>query len=73
MQKNTLGWIDSLYSEVNPDFISNPYPIEGARYPMVWDESSWDHSFYELYRELGALRKSYRKVHRRGCGGHGDQ
>ncbi len=40
----------------------HPKSVEGARFPMVWDNSSWDMSIYELYRDLGAMRRTYRRI-----------
>jgi alpha-glucosidase len=36
--------------------------MEGARFPMQWDRSSWNMEIFELYRDLGKLRKKYRKL-----------
>lgn len=37
--------------------LAGPYgSTERARYPMQWDESSWNSSFFSLYTELGAMR-----------------
>lgn len=32
---------------------------ENCRYPMQWDRSKWNMSFYDLYCSLGRLRASY--------------
>ncbi len=40
----------------------HPRSVEGSRYPMDWDESSWDMRFFELYSSLGALRETYRDL-----------
>lgn len=40
--------------------LRGPYgTVERARYPMQWDESKWNHDFYDLYAQLGLLRKTY--------------
>ncbi len=31
--------------------------VEGARYPMCWDESAWDMDTMEVYRSMAMLRK----------------
>ncbi len=33
--------------------------MEGARYPMQWDTHQWDRRFWDLYVELGQLRKEH--------------
>ena len=39
---------------------------EGARHSMRWDRKDWDQRFFQLYRDLGALRKD------KSCLGYGD-
>ncbi len=40
--------------------LAGPYgSVEDARYPMQWDNQTWDTRFYELYSTMGDLRKRY--------------
>jgi alpha-glucosidase len=36
--------------------------MEGSRFPMQWDHDSWDMEIFELYRGLGTLRRTHRKL-----------
>jgi len=31
--------------------------VEGCRYPMEWDESKWNHDFFNLYKKLSFLKQ----------------
>jgi alpha-glucosidase len=43
--------------------LDGPYgSVEDSRYPMQWDNATWDMRFYELYASLGDLRKRYEKM-----------
>ncbi len=35
------------------------YNNEGARHSMEWDETKWNRRFFQLYRDLGLLRKNH--------------
>jgi alpha-glucosidase len=39
---------------------------DGARQPMPWDPSRWDHEVLDAYRELGAVRRASRALRHGG-------
>lgn len=40
--------------------LAGPYgSVEDARYPMQWNDTTWDKKFYDVYASMGDLRKRY--------------
>jgi len=43
--------------------LAGPYgSTEQARYPIQWDEQTWNQNFFSLYSQLGNLRTTYASV-----------
>ncbi len=40
--------------------LPGPYgSVESSRYPMQWDQTQWNQSFFSLYQSLGQFRRKY--------------